>query len=268
MDSAMELQSAIGPAGASRPLRHLIRAVWLQALRRNEIWVVGILLGLYVLGALVLRIVGIESAQTARFVTGLGLQLGSTLTALLVIVMGARQVPDEIEQRTIYPVLAKPVSRGQVLLGKGLPTWLAGVAAMLLFTGATLAIAPRLPYQTPGPLAQALMIKAASLAMLTGLVVWLSLWMPKAVSLVLCCALYFFGATSVNLIINASGHANVVQYLGRLVPDFSLMDHFQRYVDGGGPLNGGQAAGLIVYGVAWTLVFGALAAARFRRQPI
>src|SRR5690242_2419139 len=80
------LQSAI----CNHQLRHLIRQVWLQALRCKEVYVVLILMGLYMLGALVLRVVGIETPQAARFVSGLGLQTGALLASLLVIFMGAR----------------------------------------------------------------------------------------------------------------------------------------------------------------------------------
>lgn len=45
----------------------------------------------------------------------------------------ARQIPAEIEQRTIFPLLAKPVSRAQVILGKFLGTWLACGISLLVF---------------------------------------------------------------------------------------------------------------------------------------
>jgi ABC-type transport system involved in multi-copper enzyme maturation permease subunit len=55
--------------------------------------------------------------------------------ASFVITIGttARQIPAERENRTIFPLLAKPVSRAQVLLGKFLGCWLACGLALLVF---------------------------------------------------------------------------------------------------------------------------------------
>src|SRR5215469_1816200 len=53
----------------------------------------------------------------------------------LVIAIGttARQLPAERENRTIFPLLAKPVTRWQVILGKFLGCWLACGIALVVF---------------------------------------------------------------------------------------------------------------------------------------
>jgi ABC-type transport system involved in multi-copper enzyme maturation permease subunit len=53
----------------------------------------------------------------------------------LVIAIGttARQIPAERENRTIFPLLAKPVTRGQVVAGKFAGCWLACGLALLMF---------------------------------------------------------------------------------------------------------------------------------------
>jgi Cu-processing system permease protein len=53
----------------------------------------------------------------------------------LVIAIGttARQIPSEKENRTIFPLLAKPISRTQLLLGKFLGCWLACGLALFCF---------------------------------------------------------------------------------------------------------------------------------------
>jgi ABC-type transport system involved in multi-copper enzyme maturation permease subunit len=53
----------------------------------------------------------------------------------LVIAIGtaARQIPAEREQRTIFPLLAKPVTRWQVILGKFTGCWLACGLALVVF---------------------------------------------------------------------------------------------------------------------------------------
>ena len=53
----------------------------------------------------------------------------------LVIAIGtaARQIPAEREQRTIFPLLAKPVTRWQVIVGKFVGCWLACGLALIVF---------------------------------------------------------------------------------------------------------------------------------------
>jgi ABC-type transport system involved in multi-copper enzyme maturation permease subunit len=51
----------------------------------------------------------------------------------MAVVTAARQIPAECESRTIYPLLAKPVTRSQMMLGKFLGCWLACGLALLVF---------------------------------------------------------------------------------------------------------------------------------------
>jgi Cu-processing system permease protein len=52
---------------------------------------------------------------------------------IIAITTTARQLPAERENRTIFPLLAKPVTRGQVVVGKFLGCWLATGAALIVF---------------------------------------------------------------------------------------------------------------------------------------
>lgn len=56
------------------------------------------------------------------------------ISALVIaITTTARQIPAERENRTIFPLLAKPVSRAQVVAGKFLGCWLACGLCLVLF---------------------------------------------------------------------------------------------------------------------------------------
>jgi ABC-type transport system involved in multi-copper enzyme maturation permease subunit len=52
---------------------------------------------------------------------------------VIAIATTARQIPAERENRTIFPLLAKPVTRAHVVLGKFLGCWLACGLALLVF---------------------------------------------------------------------------------------------------------------------------------------
>src|SRR5690242_12172591 len=57
------------------------------------------------------------------WISGLFIAVGTT----------ARQIPAEREQRTIFPLLAKPVTRAHVVMGKFLGCWLACGIALVVF---------------------------------------------------------------------------------------------------------------------------------------
>ena len=52
---------------------------------------------------------------------------------IIAITTTARQIPAERESRTIFPLLAKPVTRAQVIAGKFMGCWLAAGIALLVF---------------------------------------------------------------------------------------------------------------------------------------
>lgn len=59
--------------------------------------------------------------------------------AMLAITLGATGIPNDVESRTIHPVMARPISRAQYVIGKFLGTYLTvslGVMAMAIVFGA------------------------------------------------------------------------------------------------------------------------------------
>src|ERR1035437_3798998 len=68
-----------------------------------------------------------------RYVKDICLLLIWVSSLVIAIVTTARQIPAEREIRTIFPLLAKPVTRGQVIAGKFLGCWFATGLALLVF---------------------------------------------------------------------------------------------------------------------------------------
>jgi ABC-type transport system involved in multi-copper enzyme maturation permease subunit len=95
---------------------------------------------------------------------------------VIALVTTARQLPAERESRTLFPLLAKPVSRGQLLLGKFLGCWLATGIALAVFyvffgviTAAREANWPFLSYL------QAVVLHWVMLAIIVAMTLWGSL---------------------------------------------------------------------------------------------
>ena len=101
-----------------------------ELLRRKDFYV------LFVLTALITIVMGSVSffneAKIVRYVKELCLLLIWISSLVIAVTTAARQIPFERENRTLFPLLAKPVTRAQVILGKCWGCWLA--------TGLTLAV--------------------------------------------------------------------------------------------------------------------------------
>ena len=99
------------------------RTVLVEAVRRKEIYAIVLISLMLIAATMTVNFFKLEGL--AKFYRETGLQIMSIATALSVIVLAARQLPREFESRTIYPLLAKPVSRFQFLMGKILGVLLA-----------------------------------------------------------------------------------------------------------------------------------------------
>jgi ABC-type transport system involved in multi-copper enzyme maturation permease subunit len=99
--------------------------------RRKDFYV------LFVLTALITIITGMvnffHNEKVVDIIKDICLLLIWVSALLIAIVTTARQIPAERESRTIFPLLAKPVTRWQVILGKFLGCWLATGMALVVF---------------------------------------------------------------------------------------------------------------------------------------
>jgi ABC-type transport system involved in multi-copper enzyme maturation permease subunit len=100
--------------------------------RRKDFYV------LFVLTAVITLVMGSVSffhdTKIVRYVKEIALLLLWISALVIAIATTARQIPAERENRTIFPLLAKPVTRWQVILGKFAGCWLAcGLALIVLY---------------------------------------------------------------------------------------------------------------------------------------
>lgn len=110
----------------------IAKTVLLESVRRKEIYAIVLLSAVFIAFLGSVRFFQIEGI--GKFYRETALKIMSIATALTVIFLAARQLPREFESRTIYPLLAKPVSRLEFILGKFFGVMLAGAFCYLLFT--------------------------------------------------------------------------------------------------------------------------------------
>ena len=102
-----------------------------ELFRRKDFYVV------FVLTALITLVMGsvnfFNDAKIARYLKEIVLLLIWIASLVIALATTARQIPSERENRTIFPLLAKPVTRSQVIFGKFLGSWIACGAALAIF---------------------------------------------------------------------------------------------------------------------------------------
>ncbi len=113
----------------------LCRGVMLEAIRRKELWVVAILGFVIMASAGALGFFGMRGLEGfAKDLAASVLGLFSTIVAVL---SSCRLIPEEIKNRTLYPLLARPISRFDLLFGKYLGAVSTTWVAFLLLSGMT-----------------------------------------------------------------------------------------------------------------------------------
>jgi len=74
-----------------------------------------------------------DDTHVVRYLKEISLLLIWLCSLVIAVTTTARQIPAERENRTLLPLLAKPLSRGQLILGKFLGCWLACGLALFCF---------------------------------------------------------------------------------------------------------------------------------------
>src|SRR4051812_38542992 len=99
--------------------------------RRKDFYV------LFVLTALITLLLGsvtlFNDPNIVRYIKEICLLLIWISALVIAIITTARQLPAEREQRTIFPLLAKPITRAHVIAGKFMGCWLATGLALAIF---------------------------------------------------------------------------------------------------------------------------------------
>src|SRR5436853_144609 len=121
-----------GPTMRSRlrPVSAVAALAILDALRRKDLYVMAILCGLMIAAGRVFAAVGLWGLETV--IKDITFGAVSLCSIMLCILLAARQVPEEISRRTLYPLLARPIGRGEMLIGKFLGTLAMSWVALLL----------------------------------------------------------------------------------------------------------------------------------------
>lgn len=115
-----------------------MRSIWpvaqiclAEARRRRDYWAAVILIAVLSAAMGSVRVFGL--AAMTRTVRDMTLLVGWTASVVIAVSFAARQIRSELERRTLMVLLAKPVSRWEVLLGKALGCGLSLAGGLSVF---------------------------------------------------------------------------------------------------------------------------------------
>jgi Cu-processing system permease protein len=164
--------------------------------------------------------------EEAKVIKDLGLSAITLFCVLISILVGGRIVYKEVEKRTIYIMLAKPVRRWEFILGKYLGLMAVLLVSLVVMTVAFYATMLILGVGAPVSLLLAVLMTLLELAILTAVAVMFSTFATPITGAVFTFAVYFVGHLTRDLKLLAamspSAVVKVVSYgLYYLLPNLS-----------------------------------------------
>ena len=215
----------------------------------------------------------LSGGQERKIIVDLGLSAMLLFGVFIAIFVGVGLVYKEIERRTVYAIFAKPVGRGEFLIGKYLGLCLTLLVNVLVM-GAGVSLA--LLYVSRGwdPLAiriwPAIMLIYVELMILTGVALLFSCFSSPALSALLTFFVFIIGHFSSDLkgLGNSMGSATarwLFRGLYYLLPNLSNLSFVTAAAHGQMP-TAAQAAIAILYAVIYIVVILAAATLIFSRR--
>jgi ABC-type transport system involved in multi-copper enzyme maturation permease subunit len=248
----------------------IARTTCLETIRRKDMYVLLILLAVLLYTLLTVNVFGLDT--TIRYVLDLGLLMAWIFSLILAINVGCRQLPTEETKGTIYPLLAKPVTRGELIIGKWLGSSLIVAFATALFYLIIAAVGKLRggDFQMTTFL-QALVLQLVGVTALVALGEALSTRMTYGSAATMCYVI--LGASLViiprvpNMLLNETGaRATLMLVIYYLFPHFELFDMRLRVVHEWGSIGVYPMGILIAYGAVLTALLLLLAWLGYRTK--
>jgi len=257
-----------------RKIWHIAKTVFIEAVRRKEIYAI-VLVACVLIGA-VMSLDFFELEGLTKFYREFSLRLMSAATAITVIVLASRQLPREFETRTIYPLLARPISRTTFLLGKLLGVWLSALFCFALFMVVYVIGMSLLGGTIHWALfAQYLYLQAAMMLILATLGFALSMLCNVDAAITFGVILFGLGATLSSIIsyiyaLSTPLTQKILLLLTYVIPQLMLFDLSEKSVhaETWDPLSFATMGILTLYALVFSGVYFSIAAGIFRRRPL
>lgn len=241
--------------------------------RRKDFYV------LFVLTALITLLMGsvtfFNQDNIVRYLKEICLFLIWAASLVITITTAARQIPAEREQRTLFPLLAKPVTRNQLVLGKFVGCWIASGLSLLLFylffglvTGAKEHAWPVLTYVQAAVLHWFMLGIVCALTML-GSVVLAAPSSTNTIVLVICVGMLLMGRHLNKVALRMEEPSQSIVYgLYFVLPHLEIFDVRDLIVHNWGLIRWDIWMAGLAYAAVYAAIFLSLACLAFRKKAI
>jgi len=243
-----------------------------EIFRKKDFYVAFILIGVILFYASGLQFYNVKNI--VRYLMDLGLMLVFLFSVILTVSLAARQVPSEVQNRTSFALLAKPISRWQFVAGKFLGSLFSGTAAFTIFYLLFLAL---------------IWAKAGSLSALSAVQTYYLFLLNLAVLAAMASAFSYALTVSANISVTLILYVLISTYgpglkeagaklswmmrlfydgVYYLLPHFEFFDMRQRFVHEWQPVSAGLLGLLTLYALFYAVFFLLVGWIALRRRPL
>lgn len=249
----------------------LARASILESVRRKDIYVALILCVLLFGVAATVGSFGVKGIEL--FLKDAAVTVISLLSTLIAILFSARQIAEEVSRRTVYPLLARPISRGDLVIGKFLGAYALSVIALLLFAAVCAGCLAPYGIHLGVIFLQYILLRVFELGIICALTLMLSLFLTSNATTTLAILLSVGSTTfagAINLLYPTANSTKQLllraAYYG--IPQLNLFDLGKKVSNGWTPIAGWAIRDLFLYAALYVALFLFIGTLRFRRQSL
>jgi ABC-type transport system involved in multi-copper enzyme maturation permease subunit len=248
----------------------IAQSVWLEMIRRKDLYIVLILQTFLVLLLTTINTFGSEVPSS--YILDIGLLLAFLLSIALSVSISSRQFPSEERSGSIFTMLTKPIGRFEFLCGKWVGVWGSLMLTNSLFYLIIASVTLSRGYAfDPLTLLQVFLLHNTLLGIVAAIALFFTLFLSHGagstltfVGITLC---YLFLPRIPHLLTHEEGwRAAGLWLLYFLAPHLELFDMRSRVLHNWGPLEPGILAATIAYGLLITAGFLTLAWLVFKKK--
>jgi ABC-type transport system involved in multi-copper enzyme maturation permease subunit len=246
----------------------LAHVVWLDVLRRKDFYVLLILLGILLIALVSMNVFGLGGVSA--YVADIGLLMAWIFSCILAISIGCRLLPQEESRGTIFSLLAKPVQRIELLLGKWLGAWSIVSVATLMFYLLVFGVTMLRGWTLPVWVAiEAVVLHSMVIAIVTAAALMFSARLNSDAAATLTGALTgvsFLLVPRIPEFVAQTGgiRGGAMLFLYNILPHFEIFDLRMRVLHDYGAVSAATFLMIIAYGLLVTATFLALAWLAYR----
>ncbi|MCK4401568.1 ABC transporter permease subunit [bacterium] len=255
-----------------------MRAAWIiaknvieESIRKKEIYV------LFILSVAMMSVVAMASffslTGLIKYFTELSFLIITYITVIIAVVVGARQVPTELNSRTIYPLMAKPLKRSEFIIGKWLGTSLISIFCFLVFEGIFIVLLFSKGSGISCILIQGIFLHILQIMLISSIVICLSTFMTNAanatVSILYFILGYWIGKAISDALDNCGAFlAWILRSINYILPHLDYFDLSKKIVHQWQPVPAWVIITVMIYAVVYISIFLLIGTLKFQRKQL